>query len=310
MKKFACILASAMLALSVTACNKSPDTRDKTWTCTECNKSDNTGNFCTDCGNTKPSASGWTCSSCNASGNTGNFCSDCGQAKNAGNSTSSKPVESSSREPEISSLPPQESSESTSNVTEESLPPQESSKSTSKVPQEPVISGSAGTLEHPAKMNEWTTCQVYNAASKEDSDLNVRVTKIVRGGEAMKLLEEYNKRSTYMQIECDLSSNTELCAVYYDIQYPETWVEGAYGINPNAPSLSVCGTDGMSVKYDNSWLMVFTKDISSMLTFEGKKYHPGDTVKDCICLYAMYKDFDDYLFKIGAYKKEAYIKAF
>ncbi|MDO5321952.1 MAG: OmpA family protein [Bacteroidia bacterium] len=58
------------------------------WTCPECGKTGNTGNFCDDCGARKPGTgsstsaqSGWTCPECGKTGNTGNFCADCGAKK-------------------------------------------------------------------------------------------------------------------------------------------------------------------------------------------------------------------------------------
>lgn len=45
------------------------------WVCPACS-TENTGNFCTNCGAAKPAAN-WVCPSCNAE-NTGNFCSNCG----------------------------------------------------------------------------------------------------------------------------------------------------------------------------------------------------------------------------------------
>lgn len=58
------------------------------WTCPECGKTGNTGNFCDDCGAKKPGTgssasaqSGWTCPECGKTGNTGNFCAECGSAK-------------------------------------------------------------------------------------------------------------------------------------------------------------------------------------------------------------------------------------
>ena len=50
----------------------------ETWTCPECG-TENTGNFCTNCGAAKPSET-WTCPDCGTE-NTGNFCTNCGAAR-------------------------------------------------------------------------------------------------------------------------------------------------------------------------------------------------------------------------------------
>jgi len=56
----------------------SSGTSQKTWTCS-CGTS-NTGVFCTECGNKKPSDQEWTCS-CGNAHNKGAFCSNCGTKK-------------------------------------------------------------------------------------------------------------------------------------------------------------------------------------------------------------------------------------
>ena len=49
------------------------------WTCADCG-TENTGNFCTNCGAAKPENGPWACPQCGAE-NEGNFCSNCGTAK-------------------------------------------------------------------------------------------------------------------------------------------------------------------------------------------------------------------------------------
>ncbi len=51
----------------------------ETWACEACG-TENTGNFCSNCGAAKPQAGPWTCPECGQE-NEGNFCSNCGAAK-------------------------------------------------------------------------------------------------------------------------------------------------------------------------------------------------------------------------------------
>lgn len=51
------------------------------WNC-PCGKTGNTGNFCTECGGSKPADNGWTCAC--GSQNKGRFCPQCGKPKPAG----------------------------------------------------------------------------------------------------------------------------------------------------------------------------------------------------------------------------------
>lgn len=54
---------------------------DAAWTCASCGQAGNTGNFCPNCGSTKPQDSTWTCTSCGQEGNTGSYCANCGSPK-------------------------------------------------------------------------------------------------------------------------------------------------------------------------------------------------------------------------------------
>ena len=57
------------------------------WTCPACEREDNHGNFCVNCGEPKPAPTpqpgngAWDCPACGNAGNTGNFCGECGQPR-------------------------------------------------------------------------------------------------------------------------------------------------------------------------------------------------------------------------------------
>lgn len=51
------------------------------WTCTRCNQTNITTNFCPNCGAQKPQAGGWTCPQCGQANITTNFCPHCGTKK-------------------------------------------------------------------------------------------------------------------------------------------------------------------------------------------------------------------------------------
>ena len=48
------------------------------WTCPECGKKGNTGNYCGKCAHPAPWI--WDCPECGKKGNTGNFCGTCGHS--------------------------------------------------------------------------------------------------------------------------------------------------------------------------------------------------------------------------------------
>ena len=80
MKKIMTIIMAACVLLSVlpaAAC------AEESWTCPSCGNV-NTGNFCSNCGEKKPSSE-WVCGNCGQI-NTTNFCSNCGTRKPDGSS--------------------------------------------------------------------------------------------------------------------------------------------------------------------------------------------------------------------------------
>ena len=76
------LLAFALLTFA------SAEEQDK-WTCPSC-ATENTGNFCSNCGAKKPQEGKWTCPSCGAD-NEGNFCSNCGAKRSENEATTIEP---------------------------------------------------------------------------------------------------------------------------------------------------------------------------------------------------------------------------
>ena len=79
-KKWTCSCGTQNTGNFCTNCGNQKPTSPNSWTCS-CG-TQNTGNFCTNCGSQKPhpeTDSAWTCS-CGTK-NTGNFCTNCGNAK-------------------------------------------------------------------------------------------------------------------------------------------------------------------------------------------------------------------------------------
>lgn len=58
-----------------------------TWKCPSCGRTGNTGNFCPNCGTSKPQDSSWTCQKCGTK-NYSNFCTYCGASRSSGSQRS------------------------------------------------------------------------------------------------------------------------------------------------------------------------------------------------------------------------------
>ena len=89
MKKAVIRIFAAVLALMLTAGSPCCMAEGGEWTCGSCGQEGNSGNFCFNCGEPKPSGS-WECENCGETENTGNFCINCGAAKPDGSVAAEK----------------------------------------------------------------------------------------------------------------------------------------------------------------------------------------------------------------------------
>ncbi|MBQ8094350.1 MAG: hypothetical protein IJ242_12365 [Clostridia bacterium] len=78
-KKMLITVVAALLLI----CLLIPALADGTaWTCTGCGRTGNTGNFCPNCGRSRPQDSSWTCPKCGTK-NYSNYCTYCGASKSS-----------------------------------------------------------------------------------------------------------------------------------------------------------------------------------------------------------------------------------
>ncbi len=76
MRKWICLFLALLLACAP-AC-----AAGDSWVCPD-DQTENTGNFCTECGLPRPVADTWTCPTCGTTGLTGGFCHECGSPRPA-----------------------------------------------------------------------------------------------------------------------------------------------------------------------------------------------------------------------------------
>ena len=163
---------------------------------------------------------------------------------------------------------------------------------------------SDSSLENPAKLNQWVACEKYNYKTKKDETIFVRVKKVVRGKEALDLIDEYNSSATVPVKLKDVES-LEPCVAIYDIMFPSTWKMSEYGTsNPEISNFNVCGRDGKSVRSDGAFLI--TSSINITPRDYDKRYFSGDTFTDGKRFFYMFENVDDYLLEIGS-KNKTYI---
>ena len=214
------------------------------------------------------------------------------ESKPVSSSTESK-VESSSSESQVESSSSESQIESSSS--ENSVESSTSEIGVSKV----------GTLENPGKFNEWVPIKLFNSKTSEYQTAYIKLNKIVKGDKCQDIIDEHNASGSFVKIEYEKKDNLELCAIYYDIKYPEDWVTWENGFTITRPRFVIKGSDGEYVKYNGA--MLYTSVTDATITDYTVRYHPGDIAENNICLFSMFIDFDDFLLEIDGKTEKFYI---
>lgn len=129
------------------------------------------------------------------------------------------------------------------------------------------------SLEKPLKVGKWGIASKYNTNTKSDQNVNVRVSKIIRGDEAKKMAQEYmNSDSSIYKYE-DPEAYQEWLVVEYDVDFGDTYIPGELGASPNVQG-DVTGPDGKSIKYNgisyiNSVIEIGSRDYIKTKTGSG-----------------------------------------
>lgn len=147
-----------------------------------------------------------------------------------------------------------------------------------------------GSLENPAKIGEWVETKTYAVEDDKDHTVYYRITDVIRGDEAKKVVDEYNAADNYSYFEELEYDELEFCYITYEVYYPSDFPEGEYGIfNPDL-DFNMCNLeDSGSIKGYIGLSTVW--DISE----EPEEFHAGETFAEGKAVFAMVKDFSDYL---------------
>lgn len=147
------------------------------------------------------------------------------------------------------------------------------------------------TLENPAKIGEWVETKTYSAEDDKYHTIYYRITSITRGDEAKKVVDEYNADDdNYMKFDELEYDDLEFCYVTYETHYPSDFPEGEYGLYSADVNLYVCNLeDSGSIEGYIGLSSVW--DISE----DPEEFHAGDTFTEGKAVFAMVKDYSDYL---------------
>lgn len=157
-----------------------------------------------------------------------------------------------------------------------------------------------GTLENPAKIGEWVATKTYSSEDDQYHTIYYRITGVIRGDEAQKTVDDYNAGDNFVVFEELEYDELEYCVVTYETHYPSDFPEGEYGLYSADVDLGVCnledsgGIEGY-IGLSSVW------DISET----PEEFHAGDTFTEGKAIFAMVKDFSDYLFYASYYDDDS-----
>ena len=177
---------------------------------------------------------------------------------------------------------------------------------------ENVTSGEVkeSTIENPLAFGEWGKAAKYVtkhlSAEYENTkytDVPVRVTNVIRGEEATKIIKEWCDNQNLYKYE-DPKTGMEWAVVEYQVDLSKlTFDKDAIGTTIQVDS-GVKGTTGGGIKYNNMSYIVTTKDISS------DDYVKEQGIYDGKFMVALPQGCNEYVIKFGnSNGSEAFFKA-
>ncbi len=198
--------------------------------------------------------------------------------------------------------------ESTEETSEEVATQEAENKNESTGSGEVDFEVAEGSLSNPAKIGEWVATKTYCVETDDYRTIYYRITGVIRGEEAQKIVDEYNSGDHFVRFDPLEHDTLEYCVVTYETHYPADFPEGEYGLYEADVDLSACNLED-SGSIENFIGLSSVWDISE----DPEEFHAGDTFKDGKAVFAMVKGFSDYLFYSNYYddsseEHKAYVK--
>lgn len=163
----------------------------------------------------------------------------------------------------------------------------------------PDIAPVEASLENPAKIGEWVAAKKRATQDKNYHTIYFRLTGVITGDEAKKIVDEYNSGSSIVEVSDLEQEDLEYRIVTYEVYYPEDFPMSDHGIVAVSLNLRLCnlkdsGPIAGYIGLSSVW------DISD----ESDALHAGETFKEGRAVLAMVKGSSEYLFKYGYKNKE------
>lgn len=151
------------------------------------------------------------------------------------------------------------------------------------------------TLENPAKIGEWVATIAYSPTDQEDHTIYYRITGVIRGEEAQKIIDEYHAGDNFYEFSDLEDDDLEYCVLTYETYFPPEFPEEEYegmnlGITTNVNlSFSLCNLEDFGTI--GNYLGLDSRDISE----DPEEFYAGNTFAEGRAVMVMIKDFDEYL---------------
>lgn len=150
------------------------------------------------------------------------------------------------------------------------------------------------SIDAPAEIGQWVEGRVFSYDENSDNKIYYRITGIARGEEAQAAVDEYNAQSTLWILEEPDQEALEYCAFTYEIYYPKDFPADASGIVPTNLQFEVTNAD------DGTFVSNGVSYIGLRSVYDGSNFgeaavQPGDTVTGGKAIFAMIKDYSDYV---------------
>lgn len=147
------------------------------------------------------------------------------------------------------------------------------------------------TLEKPAQAGEWVEIKKRSFQDKKDHTMYFKITGVIRGDEAKKVVDGYNAEGNVVQLSELEKDDLEYCVVTYESYFPADFPEPEWGISNVDVDLSICNPDDSGaiagyIGLSTVWDISKTPD----------EFHAGNTFTEGRAVFAMVKGSSEYLF--------------
>lgn len=149
------------------------------------------------------------------------------------------------------------------------------------------------------KKGSWVSVMKKSKADKKNHSVKVRVKKIIRNQkEVKKLIEEHNLISSQNKVKLDLNNDKlEFCIAKYDVKFPKSFPEKAYGILDTQVEFRICSAEGKNtIKVGNTIYEGLNKTQKIGAVPEGYDFYAGSTYHGMF-VFQMVKKYNKYLIK-------------